>query len=288
MCDYNQFTIALIAAGDDAAFHVKDAPGGEVHRRAAAEQSVSGFTIQSDLLEVIHGSMTPQGDPATLIIMEFRFQKMTSVPSSRRFRAATIKFRFFDPSNPDGGKDPAIVKIAPHGVHSSNITPVSREVKRGVGLGLQSGVEPANLVTLAGEIAWESNSTLETTDKTIVSGLIMHDQYRSWGSRNVAMWSTSENPSQKDGVPSVIRAAVLLQRKADTGQFQMETEVEATVDMRYNAKVAMQKMFGRLERDDAVTFDPDPKVALPTDRADIDRWNLRACQLDDEVRINPT
>jgi len=285
MCDYNQFEIPLILTGDDGEFRIKDAPGGEVHRDGVTEQSVSGLILQGNLKEVIHGTLTPQGPPATLVILEFRFHKTHRSFSIHRFHTVGIKLRFFDPSEPEGGNDPTVLKIAPYGSHGFNQTVSHKEVRHKARIGIHSGVESGNLVTLGAGFERETRSARETTHWTTVTGLIMHDQNRLWGGKNLAQWYATENENERSGVPTLIRVAVLLQRKKAEGQFLMETDIDAKVDILYQAKVNFQKLFGRLGKDDAITFDPSPKYALPTERSDLDSHNLGLCNLEDEVQI---
>ena len=283
MCDQNEFDIPLILTGDESGFHSKNLPGGEVHRLAATEQSVSGLILQGNLKEVIHGTLTPNGTPATLVIVEFRFHKMHR--SIRRFRTVIIQLKFFDPAEPGGGNDPTVNKIAPDGLHGYNRTVSNKEVRHKARVAIQSGVESGNLVTLGAGYELETRSTKETIHWTTISGLIMQDPFRSWGGKNIAHWCAKENEHERSGVPTLIRVAVLLQRKKAAGQFLMETDINTEVDMLYQAKVSLQKLFGRLERDDAVTFDPDPKYTLPTERGDLDCNNLGLCMLKDEAHV---
>lgn len=285
MCDYNQFEVDLVLTGDDSAFRIKNAPGGEVHRGGVVEQSVSGLVLQGNLKEVIHGTLTPHGPPATLIIIEFGFHKTHRSSSIRRFHEVVIKLKFFDPSDPEGGNDPTVLKIAPDGKHGFNRTVSHKEVRHKARVGIQSGVESGNLVTLGAGFERETRSARETTHWTTISGLIMHDQYRLWGGKNIALWCASENQNERSGVPTLIRVAVLLQRKKAEGQFLMETDINAKVDILYQTEVNFQKLFGRLEKDDAITFDPSPKYAFPTERSDLDRHNLGLCNLEDEVQV---
>ena len=182
----------------------------------------------------------------------------------------SIKLRFFDPSEPEGGNDPTVIKIASYGEHGSTRTG-SRKMghKSRVGIDLKSG----NLMTLGASYEQE-------THWTTISSLIMHDQYRIWGGKNVAYWHFSANKDQQSGVPMTIRVAVLLQRKKAEGQFSMEFDIEAKVDNSYQGISKLQRLFCRQKRDEAITFDPNPKYALPTERSDVDSENLELCDLE--------
>ena len=277
MCDYNQFSLPLIPTGDESGFRIKDAPG-EVHRLAVVEQSVSGVFLQGNIKEAIHGTLTPNGTPASLIIIEFSFRMMHHSLSIRRFHKVTIKLRFFDPSEPEGGNDPAVVKVAPH---EFNWTVSRKEVRHKARVGIHSGVESGNLMTLGAGYERETPLTRET-QWTTISNLIMHDQYRIWGGKNSAYWCFSGNQDEQNGAPTTttIRVAVLLQRKKAAGQFLMTADIDTKVDIQYSARVNPLNLIGRLVRDDAITFDPDPKYALPTERSDLDSENLGLCDLE--------
>lgn len=282
MCDSDQFDIPLILTGDDSAFRIKDAPGGEVHRLGAVEQSVSGLILQGNLKEVIHGTLTPNGPPATLVIMEFGFIKMHSI-SIHRFRQVTIKLRFFTEPN-GGGTDPTVIKIAPYGEYGFNQTVLHKEVRHLARAGIQSGGELGIPATLGVAYERETQLTREITDRGSISGVITHDQVRSWGGKNVAQWCATENHDKRSGVPTSIRVAVLLQRKKKAGRFLMETNIDAKVDVLYGIKESFLKVFGRLGND-AITFDPDPQHALSTERTDLDSKNLASCNLENEMHI---
>jgi hypothetical protein len=49
--------------------------------------------MQGDLVQVLHGTLVPNGAPATLIVIDFRF---VSMALSRRFRSVKIALQFAD------------------------------------------------------------------------------------------------------------------------------------------------------------------------------------------------
>jgi hypothetical protein len=88
---------------------VQNKPG-EVQRRLLFDRSTSTSVVaQGKLVDVLHGYLSPGGDPATLITIDFRFLSPKS-----RIRSATIKLRFAD-SNSQRNVDPEVLGIAPKG-----------------------------------------------------------------------------------------------------------------------------------------------------------------------------
>jgi hypothetical protein len=83
----------------------------EIQRKHLVDRDDRGIVVQADLVDVIHGFLSPDGVLATLITIEFRF---ISARVSRRVRSATIKLRFGD-LEARSEFDPEVFSIAPEG-----------------------------------------------------------------------------------------------------------------------------------------------------------------------------
>ncbi|RJE26224.1 hypothetical protein PHISCL_01472 [Aspergillus sclerotialis] len=58
------FTIPLVPEGDNAEFRLKDEYEGQSQRQNILNYG-SSLNVQGNLAEVVHGTMSPGGDPAT-------------------------------------------------------------------------------------------------------------------------------------------------------------------------------------------------------------------------------
>lgn len=278
MSDDSGFIIPLLPVGDEgSSFRVRNAPGGEIQRPHLVDRG-SDFTVQGDLVSVLHGHFTPEGDQATLIIAEFRF---LSSKSSRRFRRAMITWQFAN-SDPNDGADPEVVRIAPYGHFSINPTSKSVETKRSANISAQAGLSVGSLETGA---AWELTEYINKKDQTTLAGTIRLEG-RTYGESNTARWTFSENKSQSDGIPTLLRAAVLLRRKSDA-QFVATIKIDAKVDMLYSLGNQFQRLFGDTWNDDLVYFDPQLK---PTGEplVNVDPENLSSYDLKSITAVEST
>ncbi|KAG9233404.1 hypothetical protein BJ875DRAFT_512223 [Amylocarpus encephaloides] len=259
-----------------------DAGEGTFHTRQVPSSGMAGpiidrgkrLIVQAELGDVIHGSSTPEGEPATLLILDFRF---LSASHERRFRAVEIELEFWN-TKVDG--DPVLVKIAPAGVFHLNPTARLEEsiITMGAGLGLSGG---GAFVTIGANAhaSWSRYSATQLTDATSLAGSL-HRRGRNWGKPNTARLVMNENPAQKDGVPTQLRAAMLLERAEPDEPFEMRVHVKASVDMRYQSTQLLKQWAGRDITKDSVLFDPSARAGLgQASVTAIDRASLAAVDL---------
>lgn len=263
MSDTPSFTVDLFPTGDEgAAFHVKNAPGGEIQRTHLMD-SGSNLLMQGELLQVIHGKLAPNDAPATLTVLSFNFHSMALL---RRFRAATITLQFADANN-RANWDPEVIGIAPHGHFSMNLTQKSEEVTHSAALSVQSNSTVAGVTAGYG---WGRTESLQKQDQTTLRGAIRLEG-RDYGPPNTVRWVLMENVTQKSGIPTKLRVAVLLKRKSFVDRFVATIRVKADLDI----ISAFQGLFGRSPRDDPVMFDP----SQPPTSHGFDLENLKDCDL---------
>lgn len=273
MSDDSKFIIPLLPTGDDnSSFRIRNAPGGEIQRRHLIDRG-SDFTVQGDLVNVLHGCLTPGGSPATLIVAEFRF---LGSKHSRRFRRAMITWQFSNSGDGDGdGGGPEVVKIAPYGHFSLDPTSNSVEAKRSVNISAQAG--GAGIGNFGTGAMWELTESINKRDQTTLTGAIRLEG-RTYGESNTARWTINENGSQSDGIPTLLKVAVLLKRKSDV-QFAATIKVDAKVDVLYSLGNQFQKLFGDTWNDDLVYFDPksEPmgKIPLAMDPENLSSYDLK-------------
>lgn len=266
MSEVESFCI-LLDESKEGAYHIKNGPD-EVQRRHVIDRG-NELMVQADLREVIHGCLSPSGQPASLIITDFQF-----IPgkSNRRFRSATIIMRFAAITD-SSAIDPEVFDIAPKGHFSIQPTKKAVELTRSANVSLQGG---AGGLSTGGGLGWELKESSDKEDRTSISGT-MRLERRSCGAKNTAQWVLMENHTQKTGIPTLIRTAVLLRRAptAADQQFQATVEITASVDTVSSLENFRDRVFGKVPVDDPVIFDPTI-VAI---KSDIDEDNLGNVEL---------
>lgn len=259
----SSFVINLLQTGDVSprpVIRIQNIPG-EFQRRHIIDRG-SEFTVQGDLLKVIHGHFSPGGDSATLIVAEFRF---LSSENSRQFREATIEFLFADSFDfeSDGSRDPEVVRIAPIGKNSMNPTQEKWTTKRTTNASGEAG--GGDYGKLGGNISWEISKSFEKEYQASVNGIVRIEG-RNYGAKNQARWDLLENASRGDGIPSLLRSVILLKRKGDE-HFAATIKIKAKVDALHSLQSRWQDLLGKTPKDDPVFFNPDlgPLGDIPTD-----------------------
>lgn len=249
-----EFIVDLFPQGDEgSAFRQRNAPG-EKSRNNIIDGG-STLMLKGTLIEVLHGTMTPKNEstqPATLLVLEFRF---VSTESGRRFRGANITLRFGD-AHGDAKLDPEVYRITHDGHFSMNETNVAQQLTYSANAGLQGGIP---MVGASAGISW-SLSESRNIDHT--ASLVGHRRVlgRLWGADNSAVWVLGENPDKKDGIPTLLRTAVLLRRKAEV-PFTTTVEVRTKVDFVSEVK----SLFGSLKEPvDPIELDPGSDTGTGT------------------------
>lgn len=267
------FTISLEPVGDaSSSFRYRNAPG-ELQRPLIVDRhTTSDLTVQGDLANVIHGRCTPGGDPATLIVVVFRF---LSSRYRRKFRHATITFDF---SNPPSKQTTGIEvsAIYPENYHALDPSLVWGNSRLWLGVSARINGGPTFPIRAGGEVTWAKRRSVERADHGSIVGSLK-TRGRTHGPKNAAIWQITENRTQRAGIPSFFRAAILLKR--DHLQiFQVLVKVKASVDILHSIKSVSQAVFGD-STIDPIYFDPKlPPMGEIPNGLDID--NLSAFPLD--------
>lgn len=237
------FEIGLLPGGDEgSSFRTQNDPAAPLQRSNYIERH-GAVDTRCSCLDVIHGFVSANSDTfATLIVLHFRFDTRKK---ARRFQAVNISLEF---SGMKPGQDgPEVSAISPDGSISLVPTMQHEEVSRDIGLEL--GAKMAGAVA-ASKVEWKKTVSRDTHDQTIVTGSI-DLKGRNWGKPNCATWTLQENATTKTGVPTSMRAGILLKRK-DEEPFQCIVKIDATVDIKSN----LERVFGGKPKDDPVLFDP--------------------------------
>ena len=242
------YQIYLDPQGHGGEYRYKNAPG-EVQRPHLIDRGGS-LQVLADLSEVVHGRLTPDGEPATIIVTDFEF-----VPSktSRRFKTASITLRF--ESADSSVNDVEVSDIAPRGHYSLNRTTKHVELTRTTNASIQGGT----VVSANAGFGWELKEAQDIEDQTSLSGTIRLEG-RDFGGKNTARWTMSENRAQNSGIPTFLRTVTRLRRRQRKPGpivcFNAVIEIKCSVDFASAVEENRDRLFGRIHEDDPVIFDP--------------------------------
>ncbi|XXG99625.1 hypothetical protein Hte_005966 [Hypoxylon texense] len=267
--------IELTAAplGTEARFHTLN-QGDEIQRENIADDTTAGLLIQADLLKVIHGQESPDGEAATLMVIGFRFQ---GINQRRRFREVQVTIHFEDEEEPLLHA-PEVVAIWPDREYSYEETSTAVEDTRSVEPGASAGASVAS-ATLTGR--WEVKTATNRANWAVVTGARVR-RGRNYGKRNAVTLSLYENASQRSGVVRDLRVAILLRLHEDTDRFRGYFSINALADIHYKAAWIIHQLSGD-RRNDPVIFKRGvqflgPRGTLTADQP-IDPSNLRSVSL---------
>ena len=230
--------------------------------------------VRANIISITHGTMSPGGDPATLLVFEFCF----SMQRSGRLTGYSITISFED-SGGDVDLRPKVYRIAPKGVFALNKTQVIRDIKESGNV--QAKVDSSSFGA-GSDYAWEMG---ETKGKEHFARLVgLTKIIKGVGMDDAAEWSLEEDNAlaKKEGVPAFLRTAVLLRRKADV-PFSLLIKIWSEVDF----KTSLHAFSGRKKVDkmDPIQVDPgvNPKQLRVTSLGleKVDLSNMEALSLHD-------
>ncbi|KAI0969671.1 hypothetical protein F4678DRAFT_149826 [Xylaria arbuscula] len=224
--------ILLFEEGDpNSGFRTKNAEGDKA--RGVLIDRGDVLALRARLASVTHGDYAPNGDAATLLVFEFDF---LSMKQSRRFKSAKIVLTFEDASGNLKNR-PVVVTIAPTGKFFINKTTDKRDVKQSVNASLNASVGG-----VGGSIGyvWDMSHTKETDHATTLVGT--KRLFADSGKDNAVIWNLEEDGVKTAGIPSFLRAAVLLRRRDDV-PFRFTIQVETGVDFegRFRRMLGLKK-----------------------------------------------
>ncbi|RYP92639.1 hypothetical protein DL770_001281 [Monosporascus sp. CRB-9-2] len=238
---------------EEGEFRTKNKPG-EKFRPVLVDRGNQLLT-KVDIVGITHGELAESEDLATLLIFEFRFV----ATGGRRFKSASVVFRFED-SEGQMTRDPVVHAISPDGQWALNRTERVQNVKYGANAGINA--EIGSVGAEAG-VLWEVEEVKSREFYTALTGVKRIMRRGFVGEENVVIWTLQENEDKKDGIPTFMRAAVLLRRPYDV-PFTFSVKVKADVDFIGEVKT----LFGLERKDpiDPVEIDPEkfPKAGRAT------------------------
>jgi hypothetical protein len=231
--------------GDEASTYRTQNDPSQPYQRSNVIERKGSVSIHCVAVDVVHGTLEPEGELATLLVFDFQFD-----PNKRARRIVEAKMSFVFAST-GGDPAPAVLKIAPRGRMTVVPTPQTESTTRGAKAEAGGG---ALGISLGAGLTWEKSVSRETSDATTVVGSI--DLVgRNYGASNGVSWALIENRSVETGVPAHVRTAVLLQRAApasSSSAFQATVTIRAQADLRSS----VSRLFGKTPKDDPILYDP--------------------------------
>lgn len=264
MAQQLEFEIDLFAGGNEGGYHIQDLPGQKQREYLVQYGYGSDRIVKGRLVDVIHGRLTPDGAPASLIVSTIKF--LGSTPS-KRFRSAKITWDFAY-ADSDGDDFPQVKKVSLDDQFVMKTTTVDKTTETIVEAGIQGGGGPAGLSLSTG---WSRAQSVRIDDHISLYGSSVYT-HKNAGDPNGAKWILEENRSQQSGIPASLTTAVLVTRKPDKA-FIGTIQISAKMGI----ASAMEDLFGRKPKVDPVVFDP----GLPPTSAGYDAQNLDDVVLDD-------
>ncbi|KAJ4286234.1 hypothetical protein N0V90_013268 [Kalmusia sp. IMI 367209] len=254
-------SLELLPSGaDSSAYRTRNDPS-QPYQRAKITERGGAVGAECRMVDVVHGRLGSlegyeefEDAKATLIILDFAFD---SRKNTRRIESAKTTFHF--QATGGGDDDPAVVRIDPDG--RFELVETSHTVDTTTNLGLDIGAPPIAGFQAGAQVGWEQSTSRVKQDSTRLVGW-KHQIDRDYGEDNAASWTLLENSTEKTGVPTSMRACILLKRENDL-PFQCIFSLKLEVDLKSSLEKTMGMVFGKKLIDDPILFDPSRK---PTKR----------------------
>ncbi|KAI0003469.1 hypothetical protein F4779DRAFT_601951 [Xylariaceae sp. FL0662B] len=206
--------ISLFPKGDEGAnLRWRNDPGNDFRQLLMNQGNHRGVVkAKANIISIANGTMTPNGQGATLIVLEFRFQ---SPQADHRFKRADIKLTFKDigdgKTNSHHNLDPFVRKIAPDGDFALNPREDKSNVRQAWQANLNAGVDGL----LGGGVGfdWEMTRDLSKKHYTTLGGTPENVRTEEYGKDNAAVWWMEEDKQTQGGIPKWFRTNFQLRRR---------------------------------------------------------------------------
>jgi hypothetical protein len=230
---------------EDSTYRTQNDPSRPLQRSNVIERKGS-VDVRCVAVDVVHGSLEPHGEPATLLVFDFQFD-----PRRRARRIVEARMSIIVAGT---GSDPApaVLKMAPRG--RMTVVPTTQTESSTRGGEAKAEIRGGALgmgISFGAGLKWEKSVSRETSDATTVVG-ITELVGRNYGAANGVSWALIENRSVGTGVPAHVRTAVLLQRDTNASAFQAVVKIRAQADLR----TSVERLFGKTPKDDPILYDP--------------------------------
>ncbi|KAF4467896.1 hypothetical protein FALBO_5226 [Fusarium albosuccineum] len=250
--------------------------GKKQHRNFTGYDQQRPAVVYGHRHATVHGSFVDREDErqdGSLIILDWHFLPRDP---GKRFKFVRINVVFNGPQGCSPRDEPAIYQMAPRGSFALLKTTYTEERKKG--LEASFGAQFGGSADLKG--AYELSKSTTMADKIRISGKPYLD-YSTGPERdpdrlNAIEWTFYENESQRSGLPTYVRTAILLSRETDdefTATFTIRAKVGKLTDM----ETKLRKVLGRKDEDDPIVFVPSmkEKTAFDDKANDLHKINLQ-------------
>lgn len=185
----------------------------------------SDTQVKGKLMSAVHGTLTPGGRPATLLIFEFDL----TAPDGARFKKATVRIIFED-SEGQSEESPEIHKYSPKGVFAVNKETETSDVTHAIDAGASATPVPAASFNLG--YHWTLSKKKKKAHAARLNGTA--DSTRRDGEETIVLWNIDEDSTTKE-IPTFLRTAVVLRHDPydpDEGsrKFNVSLEFEGLVE----------------------------------------------------------
>ncbi|EPE29827.1 hypothetical protein GLAREA_00987 [Glarea lozoyensis ATCC 20868] len=245
MADNPEFEIDLFSGGAaQSGYHIRNAPNEE--QRRVLTQYGSTRVVKGKLLDVVHGFLKPNREPATLIVSEFKFLGSTR---ENRFVKANIKWKFaYEDMNSD--ETPEVHKVSFEEQWVMDTTKISEAKECSMRGGLDGGASGVSANISSGRTISEN---FESTDNIVLYGSSIFTKDHQFGQPNAAQWIMNENKTDRSGIPDSLTTAILVKRIPDKSFVGV---IEVRVETVLNTKTKVAEWFGKKPKVDPVKFNP--------------------------------
>lgn len=209
----------------------------EIERHQLSKRP-EAMQIGMELIGAIHGTLNPEGSPASLIVLEVRFTSPKQ--RERRIARAGIKVLFSPTTSGDPG--PEVYRIAPEGCfgYRPRKPPLSPELMK------ESGQDCPSKLT--GSRVLKARA----------------------GPKNAAIWEVEASEGEHNGIPELLRVVILLRRRSHE-KFEAKFTFNTVVHVGIQAHQVPQHSTGT----NTVLFDPShPPISFEELHRSIDLQNL--------------
>ncbi|PVH71012.1 hypothetical protein DL98DRAFT_521303 [Cadophora sp. DSE1049] len=216
-----------------------------------AGSSGNFLLVKCEMVKVCHGTYTPNGAGATLIILLFHFYRGSS---KVRFKSASIEMEF---ERGEGSQStPQVMNIAPAATWYLDHSVQKMETTYSSTANIQGTGGPAQ-ATLGVTGTWKRNSekgywvTIQGIPRTKSVSSAYNDKVR---------WDVWENGDTEEGIPMRLQTAVLLRREKGNKKFSASLTITGDVDawssIKEKAKRNLKKMSSSSYKPPSIMFNP--------------------------------
>lgn len=237
----------------DGSLRSRNNPPDEIQRPVITDRQDAMFTVYVELASCVHGTLTPGGVPASLIIFQYEIH---CLQDNHVVNSLKTELEFAQ----TGTGSPIVIAYVPYIQRTFHAT--TGTVDHSHGFEIAAGVEFAPAMADIRYSAEKGKSHEQEYFDKVESGR----HYRTSEKRHHSVWwRYSHNPDQNHGIVPAFRTGILL-RRADTKPFCATLSLELDAGFRYKAGRKVKDFFGRQteEEDDVINFDPSV-MPFPSD-----------------------